>query len=104
MQIITFTDKSTNRQQKREGIRVGEYLAVTNDGFIYKTKTGQKLINYQFENYKKALELAEYLEQKYRNFFLLWERWENVDVFRLARHSVKDGYKVVKLIGRLENE
>jgi len=103
MQIITFTDKTTNCSQKREGIRVGEYLAVTQDAFIYKVRTGRKLINSPFSDRDEAVKFAEYLEKKYRKYLPLWERWEDVDVFGLARHSVTNGNRILKIMNKLEN-
>ena len=103
MQIITFTDKTTNCSQRREGIGIGEYLAVTRDAFIYKISTGRKLFTAQFKDYDEAVDFAELLDQKYRKYFPLWELWEDVDIFRLARHSVRNGNLVLLVIDRLEN-
>lgn len=103
MQIITFRDKTTNCSQKREGIGVGEYLAVTQDAFIYKIKTGRKLFSSRFKDREEAVDFAELLDQRYKKYFPLWELWEDVDVFRLARHSVRNGNLVLLVINRLEN-
>ena len=103
MQIITFVDKTTNCSQRREGIGVGEYLAVTQDAFIYKITTGRKLLNYRFEDRDEAVQFAEFLDQRYRKYLVLWERWENIDVFELARYSVPNGKGILRIIKRLES-
>jgi len=102
MQIITFIDKTTNCSQRKEGVRVGEYLAVTRDAFIYKVRTGRKLVSYQFQSHDKALELANFLEERYRKFLPLWDIWDDADIFRLARHSVRDGNRVARIMKNLE--
>ena len=104
MQIINFVDKTTNCSQRREGIGVGEYLAVTQDAFIYKVRTGRKLFKAQFKDYHEALRFAEFLEERYRKYLPLWEIWEDADIFGLARHSVSSGNKILSIIDRLENE
>ena len=103
MQIITFRDKTTNCSQRREGIGVGEYLAVTKDAFIYKIRTGRKLFATRFESYEEALDFAELLDQRYKKYFSLWEIWEDADIFRLARYSVRSGNTVLKILDRLES-
>ena len=103
MQTITFVDKTTNCSERREGIGVGEYLAVTKDAFIYKIRTGRKLIDVRFKDYQEASDFAELLDQRYKKYFPLWELWEDVNVFKLARHSVRNGNTVLTIIGRLEN-
>ena len=102
MQKIHFRDTTTNLTQKREAIKIGKYLAVTQEAEIFKINTGKKLFESNFKDYWEALDVAEWLDDLYGKYFPLWEKWENVDVFRLARHSVKNGNKILNIIEKIK--
>lgn len=103
MERIYFNDKSTNYSKKREGILIGDYLAVTQEAEIFKINTGKKLLESNFSHYKEAISFVVWLEEIYGKYFILWERWEDVNIFGLARYTVKNGMKILDILDRVES-
>jgi len=103
MRTIIFKDKSTNKTVSREGIKVGEYLAVTEQAEIFKVNTGRKLLISSFKDYWEAKKFAQWLEERYRRYFVLWERWPNINIFNLARWSIPEGKLVLDIIDKVES-
>lgn len=103
MERIHFKDKSSNYSKKREGIKIGDYLVVTQDAEIFKLINGKKLLQSNFAHYQEALNFADWLDKLYGKYFLLWERWEDVNVFKLARYTVPHGKKILQVLDKIEN-
>lgn len=85
------------------GRLVGDYLVVSyaetlTDGIrpsyaIYNTR-GRRLFQAAYTDAQGAIEMAEWLNKVFGEFFPIWEEYPDADVFGLARWSVDDGIRI----------
>ena len=103
-QIVDFSDQTSNIKTKKRGLRIGNYLAVAgteNKRVIYRVKQGVPLIDVYFTDLSDAIDIAEWIEDLFGDFFPIWENYPELDVFALAKWSVANGLLFYEAIQRL---
>ena len=102
-----FYDKTSNIRKKRSGIRVGNYLCVSNVSVIeerykiFRVREGLPLVNAYFRNQNHAVEFAQYIDRLFSDYFVIWEEYPHADLFSLVKWTVKDGvrwYETMKIL------
>ena len=104
---IEFNDTTSNVRKKRNGIKIGDYLCVSNVSTIeerykiFRVREGLPLINAFFREIKHAVEFAEYIDRLFSDYFVIWEEYPRADLFSLVKWTVKDGvrwYETMKIL------
>lgn len=102
-EYIEFRDKTTNKSVTREGIKIGDYLAVTREGHVFKIHTGKRLFDPKFADVDIAVDFITFLDSLYGKYMILWDQWEYWDIFALARYSVPNGRRLFRIIQQLRS-
>jgi hypothetical protein len=102
-EYIEFRDTTTNKSITREGIKIGDYLAVTREGYVFKVHTGKRLFDPKFNDVGIAVDFIQFLDSLYGKYMILWERWEHMDIFAIARYSVPNGKRLLRIIQQLRS-
>lgn len=96
--------------KRTRGLLVGDYLVVSYatqdlEKFCYTVynTNGRRLLKTTYTDLDDALEIAEWMNEKYQDYFPIWEEYPNADIFGLARWSIRNGIKFYELIHRLNN-
>jgi len=106
-ETIAFYENTSNAKRKMEGIRVGNYLAVTNISFIekkykiFRVKEGMPLLNAFFKDGEEAIKFATYIDQQFSDYFPIWQEYPTADLFNLVKWTVPNGiqwYETMKLL------
>lgn len=89
------------------GLLVGSYLVVSyattdlaNPTYAIYNTQGRRLFNASYSDVNGALEMAEWLNKAFGNFFPVWEEYPNADVFGLAKWSVNNGLNIYDALKR----
>ena len=108
-EVIQFTDKTSNFNKRRRGRRINEYLVIAycdvveNDGSpikIYKLNTGTPVIPVIFNTIPDAIRVAEWLSETFGEFFPIWDKYPEADLFSMTKWTVPEGiraYEAIKL-------
>ena len=83
----------TNCSTRKTGLKVGDYLAVTGrDGHwkIFLIRQGLPLISLPFEDLKSAIEVAEWANKVYADYFPILDIYD-VDLISLTQWTIPHG-------------
>jgi len=110
-ETISFYDTSSNAKKKREGVLIGNYLAIANISYmetkyrIFRIKEGIPLLDAFFRDVEDAIKFAEYIDQQYSEYFPIWEEYPHADLFNLVKWTVPDGiqwYEAMKMLRKAD--
>jgi len=106
MPSINFTCKEHHCSTRKGGTKINKWLVVspaTYDSYkIYKIHDGLPLIDTEFKNREKAIELAKWIASKYESVFEIWEAWPECELLRVAQYTIPDGVKVYQEIEKVQ--
>jgi hypothetical protein len=94
---ITFTEGGV----RIHGWRVGKYLCVMKNrtGYrIYKVLNKSNFIRTIFKVLKDAIQFAEWAEEKFGEYFPIWDDYPDADVVSMAKWTVEDGLRLHELL------
>lgn len=107
MPVINFLCRENHCTQRKGGTKINKWLVVspaTYDSYkIYKIHDGLPLIETEFRNREKAIELAQWVAKKYDGYFDIWEAWPECELLRVAQYTIPDGENVYKEIERVSS-
>lgn len=107
LEVVHFYDQRFAKVRKR-GRAVGKYLVV---GYsdpsetklaIFYGKTGLPIIPVTFITIEDAVNIASWLNDTFGEYFPIWERYPEADVFGWAKWSIKNGLQIYETIKALE--
>jgi hypothetical protein len=101
--IITFKPRIAPMAPPKstQGRLIGDYLVVSyatadiqvQQYTIYNT-AGRRLFQAIFLNMSEAIAFAEWLNERFGEYFPIWEEYPDADVFGWARYSVPHGEQI----------
>lgn len=103
-ELIHFLDRSLGQRIRRRGLRIGSHLAVAGEKGhrrIFRIRQGLPLVETVFTELDAAMELAEWLDDKYKDYWEIWESYPDLNVFSLLKWTVEDGIKIYEALQRL---
>jgi hypothetical protein len=102
---IFFNDNRTNRPDKKCGIKIGRYLAVTcvaGRWGIFQLYGGVLVVdNLWFMTEADCTKVAEYINEQYSEYLGIWEVYPDWDVIGIARLSISQGEKIYNVLMKL---
>lgn len=101
--LIQFRD-DVKRQLK--GYRIKDWLIVAvrlEGGYKIYRVDGVPVLNSIFMKLDDAITFAEWLTDKFGDFFPIWEDYPNMDLFGLVKWSVEDGLRLYEMIKSLDD-
>ncbi len=84
------------------------YLAVSGsdqDYRIYNTISGEPIIRGRFLKLSTALKLAKILEERYQDWFEIWDSYPKANIISWCKYSVDGGpvvFEFIELLDKLE--
>jgi len=106
-EIIEFIDRRPFREpdtpKKRRAAKVGNYLAVVPNQ-VFKLNNGLPLLDVKFATLEDAVKFAEWINNLFSEYFVLWEEYPEADIFSLAKWSVPNGLHAYEIIKIVENK
>jgi hypothetical protein len=99
---ITFTEGGV----RIHGWRIGKYLAVMKhkSGYkIYKVLNKSYFIRTIFKVLKHAIQFAEWADEKFGEYFPIWDDYPDADVVSMAKWTIDDGLRLNELIRHLSD-
>lgn len=88
-----------------KGMLVGEYLVVSyatpdlnKPTYTIYNVQGRRLFKASYSTIDDAVEMAEWLDGLFSEFFPIWGEYPDADVFGLARWSIQNGIKIYETI------
>jgi len=108
---MTLSDYDTIKfkddiKQTITGYRVGKWLAVVKrqgSGYrIYRIDVGVPVIQSIFASINDAIRFAEWLVDKFGQFFDIWESYPDIDLFGIVKWTVEDGLRLFETIKELD--
>lgn len=107
-EIIQFHNK-VGAPTRQRGIKVGDYLVVSytnpyvRDGRyrIYSIASGKPVVSFQFNGADNAREFADFLDSKYREFWILLEEYPSMDIPQVCMWTIKNGIRIYEAMRKL---
>ena len=106
-ETIRFTDKSTNNKRTKAK-KIGKYLCLAFSDIddthikIYNIKQGLPIIDATFTQVNDALSVANWLIDMFGEYFPIWDKYPEADVFSMIKWTIPDGirkYETIKILG-----
>lgn len=105
-ELIDFGSKITNKRVEMRGYAFAKsYLAVSGsdqDYRIYNTISGEPLLRGRFLKRSTALKLAGILEEKYQDWFEIWDSYPQADIISWCKYSVDGGAEIFETMQILD--
>lgn len=106
LQIIRFTSRENFTTERKYATKINKWLAVV-PGYdtykIFRIDTGLPLIETEFKEKEKAIELAQWIAKCYDGYFEIWEAWPECELLRVAQYTIPNGEQVYKRIEEVQN-
>ena len=110
-----FSEKTTNRSITKYGYRVGDDLVVSyvapheyyhrdNSYRVYRSFDGLPAIKTTFVTPEDAIRFAEWLIEKYGEYFILWTHYEEAELFRWTYLTIPNGEEYWEYLLDLEDK
>ena len=105
--VIQFTDKTSNFNKRRLGRKINNYLIIAycdtyeKDGSpikIYKINTGTPVIPVTFITISDAIRVAEWLSETFEEYFPIWDKYPEADLFSMTKWTVPEGIRAYEAI------
>lgn len=105
-ELIDFKSKMTNQTVTMTGYAFAKsYLSVSGsdqDYRVYNTISGEPLLRGRFLKLSTALKLAGILEDKYQDWFEIWDSYPQADIISWCKYSVDEGAEIFETIQLLD--
>ena len=111
---IVFSEKTTNRSLTKHGYKVGEHLVVSyvnphqrlksEQWRVYRFTDGLAAIDTSFRTAEDAIRFAEWLDNIYGEWFILWTEYPHAELFRWTYLTVENGEKYWKYLEELKDK
>jgi len=95
---IEFIQVIGGKKVKRRGLRIGDCMVVAfafpNDDRsykIFKLHNGMPVIDATFISAQDALNIAELIEQTYKEYMSIWKSYPDADLLGMTQWTVKNG-------------
>jgi len=111
--VIQFADKTSNFNKRRKGLQINEYLVIAycdakeeagSPIKIYKICTGLPVIDVIFSRAADASQVAEWISNIFGEFFPIWDKYPEADIFGMVKWTVPDGIRKYEAINLLSQK
>ena len=105
--VIQFADKTSNFNKRRRGRKINDYLVISycdvieQEGSpikIYKIATGTPVIPVIFTTIPDAIRVAEWLSETFGEYFPIWDKYPEADLFSMTKWTVPEGIRAYEAI------
>ena len=99
-ELVEFRQENNGIKCKRRGAKIGRWLGVAytspskNDTYkIFRLVDGKEALDAQFDSLECAIQVAEIMDGLYKEYFLLWQEYPEMDLPNITQWTIPDGHK-----------
>ena len=105
-ELAKLSSKITNKSNTIQVLLVDHrgYITVGEGFRIYNGKSGKPILKSRFTKVGDAIRFAEWINDTYNDYLVIWEHYPTANVIRWCRYTVKGGFILDRMIEILEEK
>lgn len=109
-EIIVFNNQVGGVKIRQRAVKVSDHLCVAYASphsqieryKIYSIISGRPVVNFTFKDFDQAIEVAEWLDKLYKDFWLMLSEYPMMNIPEVCKWSVPDGIRTAVALSSFE--